>query len=537
MNYEFNYNIYKTRVKMFEKIIIKRNLEKHNSTSLNFEKFQIYHLMCNASTHLVSLFKDYLLYDDSSEFLKSEYKFPTLIPNLKELINYYVSFCYLFPNYTAIPEGKFIYDNITSKQALIDCIEDQEIKINNKIDDIWISTSDIFDSKVYNNIITETGNNSKIKDLFSISPKKEENKKNESIKNLIEVIEGTEKFKQKKRLKNCLINKTFLNITKFNKARNYVMTSKINEKNSISNKKKNNNNNNNSTNYKSSSSNSNANKSISSSKKQTKLNLVNLVPKKIDKNKLCIDILNNKNLKFMNLNIRIHKKFPTNQNTSRAKSKSIINTDESQGCLKAASSNNKNIKDNYFFNKINKTNSFNFLLLKKIKTARNNQHSFAFHNQNNIPNAKYNYKFLFSTNNNNINKHSKINSIPLKEISNLINKFHSSKSKNKSCSKNKNLTQKIINKNNILKLLVNKNTQKNIINKSQHAKNAQSLNLSKIIFSLSRINRNNLTYRNNKKNKNNILDSISSRNNSKKKTLKLDSTLKKYSKDKLKSKI
>ena len=75
--------------------------------------------------HIVALFKDYLISDDLSEFLKRS------IPKFYE---YYETFSRIYPNYTSLPEAKFIYKNIHKKQKMIDlqqAIEDsQEIKKN-----------------------------------------------------------------------------------------------------------------------------------------------------------------------------------------------------------------------------------------------------------------------------------------------------------------------------------------------------------------------------------------------------------------------
>ena len=107
-------------MKKYKINIIKWNLEKYNSSPLFYEKFQILLLMENANTHLVSLFKDYLLYDDSTEFLKDYYyKNKEIYQRLKTIYDYYESSSYLFPNYTAINEGKYIYRNIIKKQKLI----------------------------------------------------------------------------------------------------------------------------------------------------------------------------------------------------------------------------------------------------------------------------------------------------------------------------------------------------------------------------------------------------------------------------------
>ena len=112
--------------------IIKMNLEKYKTDPLYYEQFQILLLMENANTHLVSLFKDYLLYDDMTEFLKEYYNSNDIYPLLRTIFDYYESSSYLFPNYTVINEGKYIYKNIIKKQKLIDYLEDLEDKMKEK---------------------------------------------------------------------------------------------------------------------------------------------------------------------------------------------------------------------------------------------------------------------------------------------------------------------------------------------------------------------------------------------------------------------
>ena len=169
-------------MKKYKINIIKWNLEKYNSSPLFYEKFQILLLMENANTHLVSLFKDYLLYDDSTEFLKDYYyKNKEIYQRLKTIYDYYESSSYLFPNYTAINEGKYIYRNIIKKQKLIDYLEDLEDKKKDKENkkkknenlnlyqnEQSSSFFDVFNTRIYNNIIKETGNDSKINELFCV---------------------------------------------------------------------------------------------------------------------------------------------------------------------------------------------------------------------------------------------------------------------------------------------------------------------------------------------------------------------------------
>ena len=66
------------------------------------------------------MFKDYLIYDDISEFLKRYYyidEFPTRLPKIYE---FYEKYSQVFPNYVNMPENKYMFKNIERKQKLID---------------------------------------------------------------------------------------------------------------------------------------------------------------------------------------------------------------------------------------------------------------------------------------------------------------------------------------------------------------------------------------------------------------------------------
>ena len=166
-------------MKKYKLNVMKWNLEKYNTTPSFYEKFQILLLMENANTHLISVFKDYLLFDDMTEFFKEYYISKDIYPRLKTIYDYYESSSYLFPNYTAIDEGKYIYRNIIRKQKLIDYLEDLEDKKKEKeerrknrkkqnLNEESSSFIEVFDTKVYDNIRKETGNDSKINELFCV---------------------------------------------------------------------------------------------------------------------------------------------------------------------------------------------------------------------------------------------------------------------------------------------------------------------------------------------------------------------------------
>ena len=134
---------------------------------------------------------------------------------LKTIYDYYESSSYLFPNYTALNEGKYIYRNIIKKQKLIDYLEDLEDKKQekeekkakkNKNINLYEneqnsnSCFDVFDSKVYNNIIKETGNDSKINELFCVV--NNNNEGGDSFASIMKLAEEIKEIKDIKEIEN-----------------------------------------------------------------------------------------------------------------------------------------------------------------------------------------------------------------------------------------------------------------------------------------------------------------------------------------------
>ena len=227
-------------MRKFKINIIKWNLEKYNSKPIFYHKYLTLLLMENANTHLVSVFKDYLLYDDTTEFLKKYFTKKEIQKKLISIFDYYESSSYLFPNYTALNEGKYIYRNIIRKQNLIDYIEDLEDKMKAKKEKIKnkknkkfgkdeqsSSCFNVFDTNIYNNIIKETGNNSKIDDLFCVK----NNKNDDCSDSFISILKLIEEIKEnKKKEKENKDNKKHKEIieNKDNKKINYNINSNIN---------------------------------------------------------------------------------------------------------------------------------------------------------------------------------------------------------------------------------------------------------------------------------------------------------------------
>ena len=90
-------------------------------TSRDFYNVKVVNdVIYNENTHVVSIFKDYLIYDDVSEFLKRSYKTSEARTRLPKIFEFNDKYSKVFPNYVVLPESKYMFKNIERKQRMID---------------------------------------------------------------------------------------------------------------------------------------------------------------------------------------------------------------------------------------------------------------------------------------------------------------------------------------------------------------------------------------------------------------------------------
>ena len=147
--------------KLFSHLI----LLKYSILPNDYNNIIINQLLSNKNLHIVSIFKDYLLYDDPSEFLKRFYNKEEIKSKLIILTKYYENSSKLYPNYSALNERNYIFNNIRKKQKIIDLFEIFKYgKLNDKLKN---ENNKFFNSDIYNSILQENINDkSKMKDLF-----------------------------------------------------------------------------------------------------------------------------------------------------------------------------------------------------------------------------------------------------------------------------------------------------------------------------------------------------------------------------------
>jgi hypothetical protein len=109
-------------------------------------------LIYNENTHIVSIFKDYLILDDINEFLKRPYLQHESRTRLPKLCTFYDKYSQVFPNYVVLPESKYMFKNIQRKQKIID--EQYQIQEENakKKHQSLLDDDRLFSSKFYNSV-------------------------------------------------------------------------------------------------------------------------------------------------------------------------------------------------------------------------------------------------------------------------------------------------------------------------------------------------------------------------------------------------
>lgn len=124
-----------------------------------FSKKIITDIIYNEKSHIVAKFKDFLIYDDLSEFLKRYYRYEESYLRLPKIIDYYENYSKIFPNYIMLSEAKYIYKNIQKKQKMIDNHHKYENEKKKKV----LDEDNVFNTDIYESIMnqTETQSNNK----------------------------------------------------------------------------------------------------------------------------------------------------------------------------------------------------------------------------------------------------------------------------------------------------------------------------------------------------------------------------------------
>ena len=177
-------------LKTFEKICYSKLYNNYSTSLTNFNKLIISNIIYNNKLHIVSSFKEFLIYYDPGDFLAQFYKKKESRKKLKTYCEFYTLNSRIFPNYTLLPESKYIFNNIKKKQKLLDILEENYNLYNNESSRYMIRNysdinnnnrslqlnrtqssylSTIFTPTIVNSILNEKDSSSKNNDNSNIS--------------------------------------------------------------------------------------------------------------------------------------------------------------------------------------------------------------------------------------------------------------------------------------------------------------------------------------------------------------------------------
>ena len=162
---------------------------------IHYNNLIIENLMCNGRCHLVAVFKNYLIEDDNSEYLRRFYKSRESGPRLKKLFLYHEETSVIFPNYTPLVESKYLYNNVIKKQRVIDEQQDLEnkrndLKLKKKNKEVLKREEKVFNSTIIGEILTSS--ESVLRIMFGIENNNKNNNKKVSTKNINDKLKANE---------------------------------------------------------------------------------------------------------------------------------------------------------------------------------------------------------------------------------------------------------------------------------------------------------------------------------------------------------
>ena len=113
-----------TIFRVLRQIAYTKLFKKYSSGIYSYHKILANNLVYNDNCRIVARFKDYLILDDNSEFIRRFYFNEESHPRLVKILNFYETYSKIFPNYMILKESKYLYRNIRKKQKMIDAVNE-----------------------------------------------------------------------------------------------------------------------------------------------------------------------------------------------------------------------------------------------------------------------------------------------------------------------------------------------------------------------------------------------------------------------------
>ena len=191
-----------TIFRVLRQIVYTKLFKKYTSGNFSYHKILANNLIFNDTCRIVARFKDYLLYDDNTEFFRRFYSKEEMEPRLHRILTFYETYSKIFPNYMILKESKYLYRNIRKKQKMIDAVneikreeEENRKKMKQNSNKLNKEENELFTKKVKEEIKTFQENTTfeKYKNHFDSDNEDNENSISISVMNRKIFFENIEK--------------------------------------------------------------------------------------------------------------------------------------------------------------------------------------------------------------------------------------------------------------------------------------------------------------------------------------------------------
>ena len=185
--------------RVLRQIAYTKLFKKYTSGNFSYNKILANNLIFNDTCRVVARFKDYLIFDDNSEFLRRFYTEEESHPRLDRILTFYETYSKIFPNYMILKESKYLYRNIRKKQKMIDAVneikreeEENRKKMKQNKGKENKEPNELFTKKVKEEIKTfqENATFIKYKNNFDFDNEEKDNSISISIMNRIKFLEN-----------------------------------------------------------------------------------------------------------------------------------------------------------------------------------------------------------------------------------------------------------------------------------------------------------------------------------------------------------
>ena len=191
--------------------------------SKKYNILKINDILTNEKSRIVCLFKDYLLYDEFSEFFKRYYNGKESKKRIQKFSNFYSKESFIYPNYAPLEEKRYVLSNIIKKQMLINKRKRNKYHLNNNNQKLFDKKNKVFNNAIYDDILGKQKSESFINELFEIDKEQNTDNENEEINKIINLIEKNENIYMKRTEDKIFVNKNNkYNIFRKNYSKNFL---------------------------------------------------------------------------------------------------------------------------------------------------------------------------------------------------------------------------------------------------------------------------------------------------------------------------